>query len=134
MVEKETDPTPDDPVDPVPPTTGSGQGADSEASRSGDPVESQKLSTKAETESRPSDSIVESFTPNYRITGSSPSEMLQEAHHSDVPGHDPVVDPPRIAGEQQLLLMDQPPTQSAKTDVLRYFPDLMPSGSKRRLT
>ena len=78
-----TDPTPDDPVDPVPPYTGSGQEAHNEAIRSGDPVDSQKLTVKAMEDER-SNTVVKRFSENHRITGSRQSETVQEGRNDDV--------------------------------------------------
>ena len=130
----DNDPTPDDPVDPVPPDTGSGQAPGSEAIRSGDPVDSQKLFDKEEIGIVSSITVVESFSENHRITGSFLQKTPQDADTQAVVSSDPVVDPPNTIGMQQALLIDSSEIPPEKSDVLRYFPDLTPSCSKRRLT
>ena len=128
----DNDPTPDDPVDPVPPATGSGQEPHSEAIRSGDPVDSQKLSDKEEMEDVRSNAVVKSFPENHRITGSRQSETVPEGCNEDTSSRDPVAYPPNMISAQQPLLIEPGLNQSEKTDVLRYFPDLMSTKRRKR--
>ena len=95
---------PDDPVDPVPPDTGSGQEPHSEAIRSGDPVDSLKPSVKEELEDERSNAVVKRFSENHRITGSGQSGTAQEGCNEDIASPDPVADPPNMVGAQQPLL------------------------------
>ncbi|MEP7288644.1 MAG: phage/plasmid primase, P4 family [Chloroflexota bacterium] len=106
--------------DPVPPTNGSPQEGDSEATRSGDPVDSKKIFDNVEMDSVELNAVVEGFAPNDRITGSTPAAMAQKTDSS--------------VGEQQPLLLNTEATHSEKPDVLRYFPDLMRPVSRKRST
>ena len=125
-------PTPKTPVDPVPPATGSGQESDSEAIRSGDPVDFLKLSVKEEIVDVRSKAVVKSFSENHRITGSRQSETAHKGCNEDIASPDPVADSPNMISAQQPLLIDPGVNQSEKTDVLPYFPDRAPTMGRKR--
>jgi len=126
------DPTTPDPVDPVQPNTGSPQKADSDAIRSGDPVDSGKSDYEMKEESAPLDTEAKEFRQNDRITGSASPETAQ------LSGRDVIqlADPPAQSGMavvRQTLLLNENDLGVGKTDVLQYYPDLG-LGSKRRST
>lgn len=130
-----TDPvesTPGDLVDPTLESTGSRQEADSQAIRSGDPMNSQKLPTIREKGPEGSPSIVESFSQNDRITGSGTSNEPIKCDSGTGLSDDPVGEPHSGLGEQQPLLLGQDASSSGMSDKLRYHPDLMPVQSRRR--
>ncbi len=127
------DPEPSpDPVDPVPSDPGSPQKADSEAIRSGDPVDSPKSDLEMKTESTQPEKNSEEVSQNDRITGSTPPETEDEPPCSGLPQPYPVADPPAHTTQQQPHLFEPDEQQPVKSDVLQYYPDLLPSSARRR--
>ena len=127
------DPDPSsDPVDPVTPNTESPQKADGEAIRSGDPVDSGKVDHEMKAEVVAPDAEVKEFRQNHWITGSAPPRTAQKADSGAALASDPVNDPTIVESGQRPLPLDQDEVRAAKSDVLRFYPDLMPSGSRKR--
>ena len=126
------DPTTPDPVDPVLPNTGSLQKADSDAIRSGDPVDSGKSDYELKEGSAPPDTEAQEFRQNDRITGSVPPEMAQLSDRDVIQPTDPPA-PGGTVVVRQALLLNENDLGVGKTDVLQYYPDLG-SNSKRRST
>jgi len=125
-------PTSTNPVDPVPPNSGSTQKADSDTIRSGDPVDSDKSDYELKEEAVPPEIEAKEFRQNDRITGSAPPEMAQLSPHAAIQP----TDPPAQSGTavaRQALLLNENDLGVGKADVLQYYPDLGAS-SKRRST